>query len=37
MHRLNEQLQELTELGQEQGYLTFTQVNSYLPDEDVNP
>ncbi len=37
MHRLNERLQELTQLGQVQGYLTFTQVNSYLPDEDVNP
>jgi len=37
MYRTNDSLQELTELGQLQGYLTFTQVNSYLPDEDVNP
>ncbi|SFI90403.1 RNA polymerase sigma factor RpoD [Planctomicrobium piriforme] len=37
MHRLNDSLRELTELGQLQGYLTFSQVNAYLPDEAVNP
>ncbi|WP_437226195.1 RNA polymerase sigma factor RpoD [Planctomicrobium sp. SH661] len=37
MHRLDESLRELTELGQLQGYLTFTQVNEYLPNEAVNP
>jgi len=37
MYRLDESLRELTELGQLQGYLTFSQVNAYLPDEAVNP
>lgn len=37
MHRLDERLKELIELGQSQGYLTFTQVNDYLPDEAVSP
>jgi len=37
MYRLDESLRELTELGQLQGYLTFTQVNDYLPNEAVNP
>ena len=37
MHRLDEKLNKLIELGRRQGYLTFTQVNDYLPDEDVNP
>jgi len=37
MQRLDESLRELTELGQLQGYLTFTQVNDYLPNEAVNP
>jgi RNA polymerase primary sigma factor len=27
----------LIELGEQQGHLTFTQVNEYLPDEAVNP
>jgi RNA polymerase primary sigma factor len=27
----------LIELGQKQGYLTFSQINEYLPDEAVNP
>ncbi len=37
MYRLDESLRELTELGQTQGYLTFSQINSFLPDEAVNP
>ncbi|MBL8851867.1 MAG: sigma-70 family RNA polymerase sigma factor, partial [Planctomycetaceae bacterium] len=37
MHRLDERLNELISLGQKQGYLTFTQVNDYLPDEAVSP
>ncbi len=37
MHRLDESLKVLVEQGQKQGYLTFTQVNDYLPDEAVNP
>lgn len=36
-HRMDDSLRELTELGQLQGYLTFTQVNEYLPNEAVNP
>ena len=37
MHRLDEKLSDLIQTGKKQGYLTFTQVNDYLPDEDVNP
>ena len=37
MHRLDETLNNLITVGQKQGYLTFTQVNNYLPDEAVNP
>ena len=37
MHRLDESLNQLIQLGQQQGYLTFSQVNNYLPDEAVNP
>lgn len=37
MHRLDDNLKVLVEQGQAQGYLTFTQVNDYLPDEAVNP
>ncbi len=37
MYRLDPKLQELVELGKRQGYLTFEQVNDYLPDEAVNP
>jgi RNA polymerase primary sigma factor len=36
-HGMDDSLRELTELGQLQGYLTFTQVNEYLPNEAVNP
>ena len=31
------ELQELTAKGKAQGYLTYDEVNSYLPDEDVTP
>ncbi|MFG0334519.1 MAG: RNA polymerase sigma factor RpoD [Maioricimonas sp. JB049] len=37
MHRLDDGLRELIALGKKQGYLTFTQVNDYLPDEAVSP
>lgn len=37
MYRLNESLRQLTELGQLQGYLTFTQINDYLPENEVSP
>jgi RNA polymerase primary sigma factor len=30
-------LQELVARGKSQGYLTYDEVNSYLPDEEVNP
>ncbi|MGQ0635824.1 MAG: RNA polymerase sigma factor RpoD [Planctomycetaceae bacterium] len=37
MHQLDDKLKALVEQGQKQGYLTFTQVNDYLPDEAINP
>lgn len=37
MDRYEFELQRLIEKGQTQGYLTYDEVNSYLPDEDVNP
>ena len=37
MHQIDNRLRELIELGERQGYLTFTQINEYLPDEAVNP
>ncbi len=37
MHQLDDNLQHLIQQGREQGFLTFSQVNDYLPDEDVNP
>ena len=37
MYRLDESLRQLTELGQLQGFLTFSQVNDYLPDNEVSP
>ncbi len=37
MYRLDSSLNQLIELGRHQGFLTFSQVNSYLPDEAVNP
>ena len=37
MYRLDQGLNQLIETGKQQGFLTFTQVNDYLPDEAVNP
>ena len=38
MHRLDDKLNELIAIGKGQGgWLTFSQVNDYLPDEAVNP
>jgi len=37
VHKVDECLNDLIVLGQQQGYLTFSQVNNYLPDEAVNP
>ena len=37
MYRLDDGLNKLVETGKQQGYLTFNQVNKYLPDEAVNP
>jgi RNA polymerase primary sigma factor len=37
MHRLDESLQKLISTGLNQGYLYFSQVHSYLPDEAENP
>lgn len=35
--KLDDGLKTLIESGKEKGYLTYTQVNEYLPDEAVNP
>jgi RNA polymerase primary sigma factor len=37
VHQLDDNLKVLVEKGQEQGFLTFSQVNDYLPDEAINP
>lgn len=37
MYRLDSSLNQLVEKGRQQGFLTFSQVNAYLPDEAVNP
>ena len=37
MHRVDDNLKSLVEMGQSKGFLTFSQVNDYLPDEAVNP
>jgi RNA polymerase primary sigma factor len=37
VHRLDDNLNKLIDTGKTQGFLTFTQVNEYLPDEAVNP
>jgi RNA polymerase primary sigma factor len=37
VHQLDDHLKALVDKGQSQGYLTFTQVNDYLPDEAINP
>ncbi len=37
MHRLDDALYQLIDLGKRQKFLTFSQVNAYLPDEAVSP
>ena len=37
MDHSNKDLQELVATGKTQGYLTYDQVNDYLPDEAVTP
>ena len=37
MHRFDETLASLLQLAGEQGYLTFDQINAYLPDEAADP
>ena len=37
MHRLDDTLKELIDAGRKQGFLTFSQVYGYLPDEAINP
>src|SRR5262249_39510466 len=37
MDKLDEGLKSLLESGKEKGYLTYSQVNDYLPDDAVNP
>jgi len=37
VYRLDSSLNQLIETGRRQGFLTFSQVNAYLPDEAVNP
>jgi len=37
VHQLDDNLKVLVGKGQEQGFLTFSQVNDYLPDEAINP
>src|SRR5580692_11774794 len=35
--KMDECLKSLLEQGKEKGYLTYSQVNDYLPDDAVNP
>lgn len=37
MEFYEQDLQQLIEKGKSQGYLTYDEVNEYLPDDDVNP
>ena len=37
IHLFDDGLRELLELGKQQSFLTFTQINSYIPDEAVTP
>jgi len=37
MEKMDEGLKSLIESGKQKGYLTFSQVNDYLPDDAVNP
>src|SRR5947199_8135550 len=37
MEKIEDGLKALLESGKEKGYLTFSQVNDHLPDDDANP
>ena len=37
MHKLDDSLMNLIAEGKKRGFLTFTQINNYLPDEAINP
>ncbi len=37
MHQVDPELQQLVDLGRKQGYLTFSEVSDYLPDECPTP
>src|SRR3954468_9186681 len=37
MEKLDDGLKSLLEQGKEKGYLTYSQVNDHLPDDDANP
>src|SRR2546422_6741043 len=37
MEKIDDGLKVLLEQGKEKGYLTYSQVNEYLPDDAVNP
>ncbi|QDT62940.1 RNA polymerase sigma factor RpoD [Calycomorphotria hydatis] len=37
MHRIDTSLDELIDIGKDQGFLTYNQVNAYLPDEASDP
>ena len=37
MQYLDQDLNKLMQKGKERGYLTYDEINSYLPDEDVTP
>src|SRR5438552_1551050 len=37
MEKIDEGLKALLESGKEKGYLTYSQVNDHLPDDDANP
>src|SRR5262245_65963425 len=37
MDKIDDGLKALLESGKEKGYLTYSQVNDHLPDDDANP
>src|SRR3954470_17401282 len=37
MEKIDDGLKALLESGKEKGYLTYSQVNDHLPDDDANP
>ncbi len=37
MEKIEDGLKALLESGKEKGYLTYSQVNDHLPDDDANP